>query len=178
VSDTPRLEPLPEADWDDRTRELLGAVGQLNIFTTLSHHPDLLRRWLRFGGHVLAHSTLPARERELVILRTGWRCDSEYEFGQHTLIGRQVGITDDEIRKLTDESVAGWPDDEALLLRATDELVEDRTLSDATWDELTGRFTTEQVLDLLFTVGQYVMVSTVLRSLGVQRDEGVPGWPA
>ena len=96
----PRLAPTTEADWDDETRALLDALGRLNIFTTLAHHPKLLKRWLVFGGHVLAKSTLPDRERELLILRVGWRCGSEYEFGQHTVIGRRLGLTDDEIRRL------------------------------------------------------------------------------
>lgn len=178
MADGPRLAPVPEEDLDDRTRELLAVTGSLNIFTTLAHHPDLLRRWLRFGSHVLVQSTLPARERELAILRTGWRCGSEYEFGQHTVIGGQVGLTDDEIRRLARDGTAGWSDDDAVLVRATDELVGDHTLSDDSWAALNERWSTEQVLDLIFAVGQYVLVSTALRSLGVQRDEGVPGWPA
>ena len=178
MPDGPRLAPVAVEDLDDQTRELLGVTGSLNIFTTLAHHPDLLRRWLRFGSHVLVHSTLPARQRELAILRTGWRCGSEYEFGQHAVIGGQVGLTDDEIGRLAVDGTEGWSEDDAVLVRATDELVGDHTLSDASWTALNERWSTEQVLDLIFAVGQYVLVSTALRSLGVQRDEGVPGWPA
>ena len=57
-----------------RRAPLLGEQRPLNIFATLAHHPKLLKRWLVFGNHVLAKSTLPARDRELLILRTGWRC--------------------------------------------------------------------------------------------------------
>lgn len=174
----PRLAPVPLDALDDETRAIVELTGGLNIFTTLAHHPALLRRWLRFGSHVLVQSTLSPRDRELAILRAGWRCGSEYEFGQHTIIGRQVGLTDDEIARLTRESLDGWSADDALVVRATDELVDDRTLGDATWAALCERYSTEQVLDLIFTVGQYVLVSTALRTLGVQRDEGVPGWPA
>ena len=97
----PRLAPTTAAERDDETNGLVDALGGLNIFATLAHHPKALKRWLVFGGHVLAKSTLPERERELLILRVGWRCGSEYEFGQHTVIGRRAGITDDEVRRLT-----------------------------------------------------------------------------
>lgn len=178
MTEAPRLAPLPEQDWDDETRALLEAGQPLNIFTTLAHHPKLLKRWLVFGSHVLVKSTLPARERELAILRTGWRCGSEYEFGQHTVIGAATGLTDDEIRRLATEGTAGWAPDDAVLVRAVDELVADHTVSDETWAALAERWDTQQLIDLVFAVGQYVLVSTALRTFGVQLDEGVPGWPA
>lgn len=173
----PRLAPTTDDDWDDETRALLDALGRLNIFTTLAHHPKALKRWLVFGGHVLAKSTLPERERELLILRVGWRCGSEYEFGQHTLIGRRAGLADDEIRRLAIEGVDGWSDDDAALVRAVDELVADHAVGDETWAALRRRWDDQQVIDLVFAVGQYVLVSMALNTFRVQRDEGVPGWP-
>jgi alkylhydroperoxidase family enzyme len=180
----PRVEPLDPAGWDDETRELLGGLlagGEnelINIFRTLSHHPKLLKRWLVFGNHVLAKSTLPARERELVILRIGWLCRAEYEWGQHVVIGRASGLSDDEITRITKgPDAAGWSADDRALLRATDELHGDACISDATWAQLSQRWDTPQLLDLVFTVGQYNLVSMALNSLGVQLDEGVPGFP-
>lgn len=175
---SPRLELTTEADWDDETRSLLDAVGQLNIFRSLAHHPKLLKRWLVFGGHVLNKSTLPARERELVILRVGWRCGSEYEFGQHTLIGLREGVTDDEVRRLTVEPLDGWSARDAAILSAADELVADHRISDATWEQLRSDWSTQQVLDLVFTVGQYTLTCMALNSFDVPLDEGVPGFPS
>jgi len=174
----PRLAPLDPAALDAETRALVESLGGLNIFATLAHHPKLLKRWLVFGNHVLNKSTLPGRERELVILRVGWRCGSAYEFGQHTVLGRREGLDDDEIRRITaGPGAEGWSDTDALLLRAVDELVDEHRLSDVTWDVLTERFSTEQVLDLIFTVGQYVLTCMALNSLGIPRDEGAPGFP-
>lgn len=174
----PRIAPTTADQRDDETDALVDAVGGLNIFTTLAHHPKALKRWLVFGGHVLAKSTLPERERELLILRVGWRCGSEYEFGQHTVIGRRSGLTDDEIARLASDGIDGWSEDDALLVRAADELVADHRIGDETWAGLAQRLSEQQLIDLLFTVGQYVLVSMTLNSLGVERDEGVPGWPA
>lgn len=175
----PRLAPTTPDDWDDETRAIVEALGGMNIFTTLAHHPKLLKRWLVFGGHVLTKSTLAPRDRELLILRVGWRCGSPYEFGQHTVIGRREGLTDDEIRHLADAASAEtWSEDDALLVRAADELIDDHRLSDTTWAALTERYDTQQVMDLVFAVGQYVLTCMALNSFGVQIDEGMPGFPA
>jgi alkylhydroperoxidase family enzyme len=123
-----------------------------------------------FGTHVLNKSTLPARERELVILRVGWLCRAEYEWAQHVQIGKQCGVTDQDIRRLTQGPEApGWNDLDQLLLRATDELHANQCVTDATWKGLSEKLDTNQLMDLLFTVGQYTLVSMVLNSLGVDR---------
>jgi alkylhydroperoxidase family enzyme len=175
----PRIPPLPEAEWSDEVRELLpqttpagaGAAAPLHIFTTLARHPELLKRWLVFGAHVLGKSTLPARERELVILRTGWLCRSQYEFHQHVRIGEACGLTPDEIRRVTLDADA-WTGRDAVLVRAADELHADQMIGDATWRELRRSWGEQQIIDLLFAVGQYTLVAMVLNSLGVQTEDG------
>jgi alkylhydroperoxidase family enzyme len=183
AANAPRVAPLKPDEWDDEVREILQASQMggrvLNIFATLARHPKLLKRWLVFGNHVLFKSTLSPRERELLILRTGWNCRAEYEWGQHVAIGKQVGISDDEIERLTHgPDAAGWTPLEVLLLRAADELHRDSRIGDATWSALSKHYNTQQMLDLVFTVGQYTLVSMALNSCGVQLDEGIAGFPA
>jgi alkylhydroperoxidase family enzyme len=171
-----RLQPLPRDDWDADTRALLGADRTLNVFATLAHHPKLLKRWLVFGNHVLAKSTLPARDRELLILRTGWNCRAPYEWGQHVAIARGIGISDDEIERVAAGPDAdGWSEADALLLRAADELHTEQTLSDPTYAALAARYDAQGLLDVVFTVGQYHLVSIALNTFRVERDDGVTG---
>ena len=173
----PRVNPLPAEEIDPELRERFGSKV-LNIFATFAHHPKLLRRWLVFGNHVLSKSTLPARERELVILRIGWLCRAEYEWGQHVVIGKQSGLSDEEIRRITEGPEAlGWPPLDRVLLRATDELHTDAFIADATWGALCEQYNPQQLMDLVFTVGQYNMVSMALNTLGVQLEPGVDGFP-
>ena len=180
---TPRVHPLPENEWDDETRKRLAPDGDaskaFNVMKTIAHHPNLLKRWLVFANHVLFKSSLPTREKEILILRIGWLCQAEYEFGQHSIIGKQAGLTDEEILRITKgPDAAGWSDLDKLLLQATDELHGDAFMSDATWNALTAHYNTQQMMDIVFAVGQYNMVSMALNTLGVQLDEGVGGFPS
>lgn len=169
--DKPRLAPLSDAEIDPETRQRMGAGPMLNIFRTLAHHPKLMKRWLVFGNHVLARSTLAPRERELAILRIGWLCRAGYEWGQHAVIARRSGVSDAEIERVADGPEApGWSDADRALLRAVDELRADAFVSDPTWEALGKHFSTQQVLDLVFAVGQYQLVSMALNTLGVQPD--------
>lgn len=180
----PRIGPVTYDETDDRTKEMLAALGggmssALNIFTTLAHHPKLLKKWSEFGGVLLYGGELPAREREIVILRTGWNCQSEYEWGQHKIIGLRAGLTEKEVdATCLPLDAAGWNDDDALLIKASDELHEESMLSDATWEALSAKYSTQQLIELLFNVGQYHLVSMTLNSLRVQRDKGVDGFPS
>jgi len=180
----PRVEPLDPASAPPEARAELAKLADfgggrvLNIFATLAHHPELMRRWLVFGNHVLGKSTLPARERELAILRVGFLCRSEYEWGQHVLIAQRCGISDEEIARIaTGPDAAGWSAQDAAILRAADELHADQMIGDATWSELAKTWNRQQLMDLVFAIGQYHLVAMALNTFGVQRDPGVPGLP-
>ena len=179
----PRIQPVTEADWTDDSRPVLAANAArgplLNVFTTIARHPKLLKRWVVFANHVLNGSTLPPRERELVILRTGFLCGSGYEWAQHVAIGRQAGLTVDEVERLTlGSAAAGWSDGDRLLLQATEELVAEHFIGDSTWSGLTTIWNEQQMMDIVFTVGQYTLVSMALNSFGVQLEDATERFPA
>jgi alkylhydroperoxidase family enzyme len=181
----PRLAPLAEPDQDEQARELLGRAGgptsgATNIFATLVRHPGLFRRWLPFGGKLLV-GKLPARDRELLILRTGWNCRSGYEWAQHVRIARDAGLAADEIERARSDAGAddpGWSADDATLVRAADELHADACLSDATWAALAGRYDERQLIEVPMLVGHYHKLAFALNSLGVQVEDDVAADPA
>jgi len=179
-----RMRPLPADEQDEQTHELLGAVRiagapgapTANIFATLVRHPGLFRRWLPFGGKLLA-GKLPARDRELLILRTGWLCRAEYEWGQHKIIARAVEITEAEIERVkAGPDAEGWDPFEAALLRAAGELHHEAVIGDATWETLASRYDERQLIEVPMVVGHYHMVAFALNSLGVQLEPGVTGF--
>ena len=159
--------------------------GQIfNIFKVLAHHPQLVKRWTPFAGHVLGKQTLSFRDRELLILRIGWLNQAEYEFAQHELIAKRGGVGGgDASRALSDADIArikegpkatGWSEHERALLQAADDLYENSVVSDATWATLSKTCSTEQLMDAVFTIGQYNLVSWALNSFGVPLDDFLP----
>lgn len=168
-SDDPRLTDL-------FAKGLRGPNGEvINIFGALGNHPDLMKRWLVFAGHVMGKNTISERDRELLILRTGWNCKSRYEWGQHVLIALECGVSAEEIEAVKQgASHPSWSAWDSLLLRAADELHTRFGLSDGTWAALSERYSTEQMLDTVATVGQYHLVAMLLNSMQVPLDEGVP----
>ena len=179
-SDRPRIEPLPKDERSPSAQALLDQVmvagSEANIFTTLVRAEGLTRKWLPFGGKLL-NGKIPARDRELLILRTGWNCRAPYEWGQHVVIGRSVGLTDEEIARVPEGPGAGWGDFDATLLRAADELHSDWTITDDTWEALAAVYDEQQLIELPLLVGHYHMVAMTLNSLGVQPEPGLPGFP-
>ncbi len=175
--DAPRIEPIELEKATERQKRLVGDTN-INVTKTIVQHEDLAEAWLTFARYVLAENSLPARDREILILRIGWLCQSEYEWGQHARIARQVGMTDTEIERITKgPDAAGWTAHERALLRATDELRESAFVSDATWAELAKTYSKKQLMDVVFTVGEYNLVSMALRTFGVQPEEGLGGFP-
>jgi alkylhydroperoxidase family enzyme len=180
MADSPRIPPIsdPSPEVVAQLEQAFGDRRPLNIFATLAHAPKMLESVLRMGGFLLSGKGVPAREREIVILRVGWRAGSEYEFGQHTVLGRQAGLTDEEIARLAAEGTDGWDEGDRLLVALADELHADDVVSDATWAGLAARWDEQHLVELLVLAGFYRLVSGFLRSAGVELDPGTPGWPA
>ena len=176
--DKPRIAPLAESELGPEHRAMLGErfkTGKiLNIFRTLIKAPKAYKAFMWWGGYILSgHNDLPAREREIVILRTGFNWKSGYEWAQHVEIGKECGLTDEEIERIkVGPDAEGWTPLESALLRATDELTGGVHISDASWKALSD-LTEKQRMDLVLTVGQYSQVSMLLNSFGVQLDDGL-----
>ena len=191
-----RVAPLPPREWPPAMREAMAALTPphprhplptpggregrpkaLNLLGTLARYPELATAYHTFNGHLLFATSLSTRQRELVVLRVGWVRRAEYEWLQHAVLAGDVGISEDEIPRIAIGGDApGWDPLEAAMLRAVDELVADAEISDATWATLTEGLNTQQVLDLIFTVGAYDTLAMAFKSCRVQLDDDLRKW--
>ena len=168
----PRVDPDPRVLAENRGRPTANVAGTLGL------HPELATAFRTLAGFIVNEASTPRRQRELVILRTGWNCGAQYEFGQHTILGRAAGITEAEIVALTRPlTTFPWAQDDRLLLEMADELYTDFCVTDATWASLAARWSPQEILEFVMAVGCYFMVSGMLNTFGVELDEGVTGWP-
>ncbi len=184
-----RIPPLPPKEWPPEMREALAALRPahprhpfpsraegrpkgLNVLGTLAQHPALAQAFHTFNGYILFASTLAPRERELLVLRVAAVRGSDYEWRQHAILAGDAGLDEDEVARIAEGPDApGWPALDAAMVRAVDELIGDGAVSDATWRVLAGELDSQQLMDLVFTVGAYEVLAMALRSFDVELDD-------
>jgi alkylhydroperoxidase family enzyme len=148
------------------------AVGR-----TFARHPKLNAVRGGRANFILRGSPLQPRHREMLILRTGWNTQSEYEWAQHVgSVGRarDYGLEPVNIAKGPD---AGWDPFEAAILRAADELYRDSVVSDATWKTLSTRFNEGEMMSAVFTASSYRATAMALNAFGVQLEPSDERFP-
>ncbi|AVV45646.1 carboxymuconolactone decarboxylase family protein [Streptomyces sp. ID05-04B] len=163
-----RVPPVPYEEWDTEVlRPLTGGrtVPPSNVLGLLLNHPELAKAFLTFGTHLLYRSTLPARTRELTILRVAWRHRCRYEWSHHVSLARAAGVTETELEEVR----RGAP---TLLNRAVDELETTSSLSDEVYGELAKDMDERRLMDFVFTVGAYGMQAMAYNTFGVEPDPG------
>ena len=157
-------------------RERNGEV--LGVWSTCANAPRLCNAWLEFTDYLLRESSLPIRDRELLILRIGYLNQGAYEWAAHRGLALSVGISEDELKDITIGSSAdSWSEWDSALLKAAEELHEAALVSEETWATLSRQYDKRQMMEVVFTVGQYNFVAMYLNSLGVQFEEDWIGFP-
>jgi len=184
-----RIRPLLPPDWDEEILDALGAfpgglkfvqtrweeggsdARGMHLLGTMAHYPALAKAFLTFNNHVATASSLAAREREILILRLAWLRRAEYEYYQHTILGLRAGLTEAELEQLRiGPDDPAWSAEDAQLVRAVDELVADARIGDATWAQLSERYSQQQMMDLVYLVGCYEIVATTSKSFGITSE--------
>lgn len=187
----PRITPLQPSDWDARTHDAASAFPAsrdfvlnnwksgdargMNGLGAILNHPSLAKAFLTFNNHVAMTNTLPKRTCELLILRSSWLRQSEYEFQQHVILGLRAGLTEEEIDLIQEGPEArGWSSIDANLLRAVDGLIGNACVDPDTWQQLSCHFSTEQLMDMVFTVGCYEVLAMAFKTFDVPFEPSLP----
>jgi 4-carboxymuconolactone decarboxylase len=180
-----RIVNLPREEWTEEARDVFaywGAPGvrengsTINLTMVMANHPKLAMAYNAFGRHLLLDSSLPVRPRELVVLRISWHLKAEYEWHYHVGYALKAGMTLEEVAAVVDgpdAPVWNGKDQDRAVLRAVDELHATNTISDETWAALSGFMDRHQMMDLVFTIGQYVMLSWAIAAFGMPLEDGV-----
>ena len=172
----PRIPPLPEAEWTDEQRALVekyaSEVRIGNAFRTMLRVPELVEAVMPFVLFTSMDSTLSARHRGLLILRTAWLTRSSHLWADHAPTARTAGIMPDELHRVAaGPDAAGWDSFEATLLRLADELYVNSSVRDATWNALAARYDLYNLFDAVMAVNETTLVAMLYNSWGVQPDD-------
>jgi 4-carboxymuconolactone decarboxylase len=171
----PRIAPIPPSDFTPEQSKL-ARVGtgreNLNLVRTLVNHPGVYEKFIAFAEELVFNSHLTVRDREILILKTLASCRGEYEAPIHDAVAKKLGLTSAEIAAARGDG-SGLPAGEQALVRAADELIHHHFVSDATWAALAERYSTLQLMELVFIVGNYAMLVMATNSFGVQPEKNV-----
>jgi 4-carboxymuconolactone decarboxylase len=179
-----RIAPLAPDQFSKEAQEIAASLqaffgskpGGMKTFATMFKHPGLYKGQMQLGLELNQRGKLPPREREMVILRTAWLVRSPFEWGEHVAYGKRLGLSDEEIERITQGSSApGWSEHDRAVLRGVEELIGDYALSDATWATLAKTWDEPQLMELPGLVGSYAMTAMLYNSLRfglLQGNEG------
>jgi len=186
-----RIEPLPIEQWPRTMRDALAAMmppeprhpqpsregrpNARNTLGTFAHHPALAKAFLTYNGHIIMATTLTERQRELLVLRVAAVRRSGYEWVQHVFMANDAGLDDEAIARIAfGPDAPFWDELDAALLRSVDELIDEGAISEPTWAVLAAHLDSEQLLDVIFTVGAYETLAWMMRSLDLDLDDDLP----
>jgi 4-carboxymuconolactone decarboxylase len=189
MNNKPRVPPVPPREWSDTAREAIAILSEQaskigldpsddthvhNLVCTQLQHPELMKFYFPFLRFLLYTGSLEPRYRELAILRVAWLRQAEYEWTQHVLISRGLGITDDEIRQLTNKpDLSYWDPTEAAVIQAVDELIASACISDETWSRLQPRLGVKKLIELIHVIGNYELIAMFMKSTGLELESGL-----
>ena len=144
-----------------------------NLHKLLVNSPDMARAFNGVGNFIRFKSKLDSRLRELAILQVGWLEKSEYEFTHHVKIGKEFGVTDDDIKALMEETEGKTSKLEPLaraILKGAREMVKNLAMSDATFAEIKKDLSNEHMTDLVLTIAFYCAVVRVLATMQIDNE--------
>ena len=167
-----RLPYLDRSDLPPEFQELL--ARDINLHRLLVHSPIATRAWHKFAHFIRHESRLDPRLRELAILQVGYLERSAYEYSHHIKIGREFGVSDDDIRAIADET-EGRPstldDLGKAVLRAAREMTHGLSISERTFQELRQSLDNERLTDLVLTIAFYNAVVRILATLQIDVED-------
>jgi 4-carboxymuconolactone decarboxylase len=170
------MSRIPLADLEQQPesiREWAARRGNLNVFRVIANAPNVFGGWTHMVDELFASTTFSARMRELIILRVAHLQDSPYELGQHVVLARSAGMTEQQINAIRDAGdldAAGFSPTEQAALDVVTELCTTHHLSDDSFAAAQGIFGDEAVTELLMIISCYYGLALVLNAVDVEVD--------
>jgi alkylhydroperoxidase family enzyme len=170
-NESPRLKVLSDTELRGPAKDVVKAWN-MNLHRTLAHSPEMLGLWLPWAEKVLRGNSLPERDREIVILRVAVAWRSNYEWGLHAALSIGIGMTEEDLQAVAKGPASfHWNDRERALLRATDEVLDRKPVSDAVWSDLEKIYTSEQLIDFMMTIAEFSLVAMMLTTLRITLED-------
>lgn len=179
LSATPRLQAPPPAQRGLLFRAVSGSARLFgrkelpDLFPVFHINRRLFWPWLLFASRLMPGGRLKPKEREKIILRTGWNCRCRYEWGQHVEIGLGIGLSDADILRVSRGPAQAQDERERALLQACDDMARDQVIASDTWAALATHFSRPLLIEITILIGHYQMVAGFLNSGGIALEPAI-----
>jgi 4-carboxymuconolactone decarboxylase len=173
-----RVPPVPVEELSDEQSRLVGDWKHLIFSRVLVNSPRMYRTFVTHLAELIAHTNLPPRDRQIVCLRMLELCNEVYEKTHHITISRKVGLTDQEIAAVLKGGGGTLTDFDHTILKTTEELFRDQSVSDGTWEKLAERYSQQQLMEIVFLAGCYQTMAMLTKSFGIQLEPDLENFNA
>jgi alkylhydroperoxidase family enzyme len=171
-----RLRYIEPTDTPAAVQQALSVVPPLNIFLILGHAATAFQPYLRLGAAILGELELDPALRELAILQVAKQSDAEYEWVQHVAIGQHAGLTPEQITAVETGAIADHPSldtTQRAVLTFTREVVNGPHVNTTTFQAVNERLNPREIVELLLTIGNYLMLAKIMTTLEIEIDEPI-----
>lgn len=169
-TNTVRVPPLAPQQFTDEQAALVGDWKHLAFSQVLVRHTGMYRTFVPWLAELIAQTSLPPRDRQIVCLRMLELCDEVYEQTHHITISRKVGLTDEEIDAMRAGQGDGLTAFDRVVIAATEDLFRDQCIGQATWDALAERYSERQLMEIVFLAGCYQTMAMLTKSFGMELE--------
>jgi len=161
-----RIAPLVPENFSAEQKEVVGPWSVLNFSRVLAHHPALYKVFVPLVEKVIRYTHIPPWDREVLVIRVLSLCNETYEASHHVDIAQKVGMTETQIAAVKTDG-AGLSEFDNVLIKSADELVRQFRISDETWQALSQRYSTVELMEVVGLVGCYTTMAMITRSFGI-----------
>lgn len=169
-----RLEFPDPATQSEEIRDRLRRVGSLNVTRMMSHAEGPMLAYSKLGTQLLLRGKLDPVLREVVILRIGQLCGSQYEWHQHVSVARAVGMDDATLQAMADQAFERLTDAQQVAVAVAEEIKREGGATEGTFHRAKAHFSAEQLVELCLVAGYYIMTAGLLLSFDIEIEDTAP----
>lgn len=162
-----RIPPLRVEDFTEEQKRLVGNWTHLVFSRVLINSPRMYGKFFPWLEELVARTALPPRDRQVICLRMLKICGDTYELAHHVTISRNAGLTEDEINAVCAGGGACLNDFDRTLMQAVEELHRNQFINDVTWAALGEHYTQEQLMEVVFLAGCYLLMAMLTKTFGI-----------
>ena len=179
-----RMPPMPADKMTEVQKKVVADIvagprgSFVGPFVVLLRSPELEDRVQKVGEYLRYKALIGRRNTEFVILLTARSWSQQFEWGQHAPIAEKEGIQREKIAAIADgRRPPNMTDEEDMLYNFAQELLNNKTVSQPTFDRVKAKFGEPGVVDLTGLMGYYTTLAMIMNMAQTPGEDGAPRLP-